>query len=261
MKRTHGRAGRRAGAVFLALALALAAVGPMMTEAQAADATSSATVPKGGGGGSQSAPQSTGGSKSTSQKAAATFDVKVEFGAMTEEQKAVYDKALALYRGIEDAVLADLVTAGSATQADVDAYKLMRDAATQLDALDTGAWTAAQFKAYYEALQLKGDERKAALQALVDAGQLPQAVANVLSGDKVADLWRTLRKNSRKDAAVQTALSTMTMARDAFIRTLRDAGIMPAVRNSSRGGVPNRSGAPAANDRGDDREDEREDDD
>jgi hypothetical protein len=184
---------------------------------------------------------------------------------LTDEQKAVYDKALALYREIEDAVLADLVAAGSVTQADVDAYKLMRDAAAELKALDTSAWTAKQLKAYYEALQLTGDARKAAMQALADAGQISQAVANALSGDQATNLWQTLQKSKGRDAAVKTALNTLAMARDAFVKTLRDAGIIPAVKSGNGGGAPGPGNNPptrnsAGGDRENDDRDEGEDD-
>ena len=76
MKHTAGKTAKRVGTVLLVLTLALVAMGPMMTQAQAADATSSATVPQGGGSNSkQTTPKSTGGSRTSSNQQAPGGDL------------------------------------------------------------------------------------------------------------------------------------------------------------------------------------------
>jgi hypothetical protein len=87
---------------------------------------------------------------------------------------------VALYEQVEDSVLADLVTASVVAQSDVIPTSPSARAAS-LAGLDQSAWTADQYKAFYEANAKTGDERTAAMQALADAGQLTQAQADALS--------------------------------------------------------------------------------
>lgn len=199
-------------ALMLAAAVPLAALAEPTTDTAAvtADASAAATVPgkpSGFGGGFGQ-----GGDR-------------LDESTLTDEQKAIYEKATTLYEEIEDAVLADLVTAAVITQADADSYIALREAEKSLEELDQSSWTAAQYKAYYEAIALNGDARKTALQALADAGQLTQAQADALSAENQADLWSKITQNANTNSAIQTAMNTMQQARRTMNETLREAGI------------------------------------
>ncbi|HNW85398.1 MAG TPA: hypothetical protein PLP25_09095 [Candidatus Limiplasma sp.] len=179
----------------------------------------------------------------------------VDLSSLTDDQKTVYNNAVSLYEQIEDAVLADLVNAGVVTQADVDSYTALRKAEKSLSDMDQSAWTAAQLKAYYEATQKTGDDRKAAMQALADAGQLTQDQADALSAENQTNLWATIQQNSSTNTAIQTALSTMQQAREAMTQTLRSAGINGTVDSMGMGGMNgqqpgNGQGQPFGNDNG-----------
>jgi hypothetical protein len=90
---------------------------------------------------------------------------------------------------------------------------------------DPSGWTAQQYKAYYEANAKTGDERKAAMQALVEAGQLTQVQADALCAQAQGNLWATIQKNAGTNSAIQTALSTMRQAQRTLSSTLKKAGI------------------------------------
>lgn len=264
MLQKHGKGIRMMGRLLLVLTLAamLPLAGLAQAAASAVDATASATMPQNGQQNQQGAMQ--GGPGGGASKRTGSLDLST----LTEEQRATYDSALTLYRQIEDAVLADLVAAATVTQADVDAYVAMRDAAGPLGELDMSAWTAAQYKAYYEALQKTGDDRTAALDALVTAGQLTQAQANAINGVNANDLWKTLAKNARTNSTIKTAMETLRLAEKTLRQTLRDAGInglavgdaVGSLRPAGRG-----NGAPAGQNgnapvgrQDDDREDDDE---
>ena len=149
----------------------------------------------------------------------------VDTSSFTEEQKTAYDRAVALYEQVEDSVLADLVTTGVVAQADVDTYVAQRASQKSLGELDQSAWTADQYKAFYEANAKTGDDRKAAMQALVDAGQLTQAQADALSVLGQSNLWTKVMQNADTNSAIQTALSTLRQARQTMNKSLSDAGI------------------------------------
>jgi hypothetical protein len=151
--------------------------------------------------------------------------MNVDTSKLTDEQKATYESALSLYEQVEDAVLKDLVTANVVTQADVDAYAALRTAQKSLSELDQTNWTPDQYKAFYEANTKTGDERKAAMQALADAGQLTQDQANALSAQGGTGLWAKIAQNANTNSAIQTAVGTMRQALAKFVSTLRDAGI------------------------------------
>ena len=214
--------GRKTGALLLALTLAamlpLTALAEATTDTAAADATGAATTQAGSG-----MPQQ-------------GMDMQID-QTLTADQQTAYDAALALYRQIEDAVLADLVAAGSVTQTDVDTYTAQREVSGALDELDTTAWTAQQYKAYYEALQKTGEERTAAVQALADAGQLTQAQADALNGNGTNDLWQSLTSNVSTNTAVQTAVETLRQASQTLHKTLRDAGINGLAKSDSIGSL------------------------
>lgn len=149
----------------------------------------------------------------------------VDTSSFTEEQKTAYDSAVSMYEQVEDAVLQDLVTAGVVTQADADACIAQRSARKSLDEIDQTNWTAEQYKAYYEANAKTGDDRKAAMQALADAGQLTQDQADALSSLGQNDLWSKILQNADTNSAIQTALSTLRQARQTMNNSLSDAGI------------------------------------
>lgn len=199
------------------LALALAAMVPFAAFAETA--TGAATTAD------ASAPKQQQRFEGNGRMRGGDFGAMLDVSTLTEEQKAVYDKAVTLYEQVEDAVLADLVTASVVTQADVDTYQANRTAEKALTAIDQSAWTAEQYKAYYEATQKTGDERTAALQALVDAGQLTQAQADAENSDHQSSLWDSILQNATTNTAIQTALGTMRQARQTLGKTLRDAGI------------------------------------
>ncbi len=184
------------------------------TDTTADTTTAQTTVPNRGMGGMPS-----GGG------AGAFGNGTTDVSSLTDDQKTVYSEAVALYEGVEDQVLGDLVTAGVVTQADADAYTALRAAEKTLDDLDMSDWTAEQYKAYYEANAKTGDERKAAMQALADAGQLTQEQADALAAQGEDDLWDTLSANAQTNSAIQQALSTMQQARATLRQTLREAGI------------------------------------
>jgi hypothetical protein len=149
----------------------------------------------------------------------------VDVSQLTDEQKAVYDSAVALYEQVEDAVLTDLAKANIVTQTDVDDYIALRSAQKSLNELDQTNWTAEQYKAYYEAKLKTGDERKAAMQALADAGQLTKDQASALSAQGETGLWAKIAQNAGTNSAIQTAISTMRQALATLNSTLRGAGI------------------------------------
>lgn len=232
------------GFVWLALALAVmipfAAFAQSDTGSTAADATSHATVStqmQGNGGRGQFGVIFGGGSMDTS--------------SLTDEQKSTYDQAVALYEAVEDQVLADLVSEGVVTQTDADAYTALRSAKKSLASLDMSAWTAEQYKAYYEATQKTGDERTQAMQALADAGQITQAQADALSVQDQNDLWNTISQNASTNSAIQTALNTMRQAYQTYQETLRTAGIAFSGKDGTRGDVQsgqnNQSGTDGGN--------------
>ncbi len=148
-----------------------------------------------------------------------------DVSGLTDEQKAAYDSALTLYEQVEDAVLNDLVAANIVTQSDVEEYIKLRTAQKSLGELDQTNWTAGQYKAFYEANAKTGDERKAAMQALADAGQLNQDQANALSAQGETGLWAKIVQNASTNSAIQTAINTMRQANATLTGTLRDAGI------------------------------------
>jgi len=174
----------------------------------------------------------------------------LDTSSLTDEQKATYNKALTLYEQVEDAVLADLVTAKVVSQANVDQYTALRTAEKSVSDIDQSNWTAAQYKAYYEANEKTGDERTAAFKALVDAGQLNQAQADALSADKQTDLWASISQNSSTNSDIQTAMNTMRQARQTLNSTLREAGISSMMQgeqprglgNNAESGMPRQSG-------------------
>ena len=203
-------------ALFLALMLAAAvpfaafAESTAGTDAAVADASASASVP---------------GRFSGFAGGFGRGGASLDESTLTDEQKAVYEKATTLYEQIEDAVLADLVTAAVVTQADVDSYTALREAEKSLADLDQSNWTAAQYKAYYEATALTGDARQTALQNLVQAGQLTQAQADALNAENQENLWNRIAQNEKTNSVIQTAMNTLQQARRTMNETLREAGI------------------------------------
>lgn len=145
--------------------------------------------------------------------------------SLTEAQKTAYDEAMALYESVEDSVLADLTEAGVVAQADVTAYQDQRAACRSLVELDPSAWDADAYKAYYEAVQLTGDARTAALQALADAGRLTQAQADALNAQGQSDLWSRLAQNTGTNSVIESAMTTLRQARQTLNNTLSAAGI------------------------------------
>lgn len=263
MFNNHGKGIRRVGKLLLVLTLIamLPLTGLAQAGASAADATSSATTPQNG-------PQTQQGGSQGGTGGGAKRINALDLSTLTQEQRATYDSALTLYRQIEDAVLADLVAAAAVTQTDVDAYVAMRNASGSLGELDMSAWTAAQYKAYYEALQKTGDDRTAALNALVAAGQLTQTQADAINGTNASDLWENLAQNARTNSAIKTALGTLQQAEQTLRKTLRDAGInglalgdaIGSLRPAGRGngGPAGQNGNGPVERRDDDREDEGE---
>ena len=157
--------------------------------------------------------------------------------SLTDEQKTTYSNAVALYEQVEDKVLADLVAAGAVTQADVDAYNALRANEKSLAELDPSSWSADQYKAFYEANEKTGDERAAAMQALVTAGQLTQAQADALSAENQDNLWAKVSQNAGTNSAIQTALETMRQARRTLMSSLRAAGIQGMGKGGMFGGM------------------------
>ena len=119
----------------------------------------------------------------------------------------------------------------------MDAYQALRANEEALAGLDQSGWTAEQYKAYYEATQLSGDERKAAMQALADAGQLTQAQADALAAQGEGNLWRTLMQNQSTNSDIQKALRTLEQARQTLNQTLRDADISGLAAEDQLGGL------------------------
>jgi hypothetical protein len=159
MNINHQKTLKRAAAFT---ALALAAVIPLASMAENAANTDTA-LPAGASTNTAVAEQMPGrgmrGCFSGGMAGGISGSFQVDASNLTEEQKAAYDSAAALYEQVEDAVLADLVTANVVAKADVDAYITLRTAQKSLAELDKSAWTAQQYKAYYEANARTGDER------------------------------------------------------------------------------------------------------
>ncbi len=206
---------KRATVLF---ALILAATLPVTAFAADATASATSTLP----GAMMPSQGQMGGNRGNQQIGMGNTDSTT---VLTEEQQVVYNDALALYEGVEDEVLKDLVSDGVIAQQDMDDYISLREAQASMDTLDKSNWTAAQYKDYYEAVQKTGDELTAALQALVDAGQLTQAQADVLASRNTTNLWMKIRQNANTNSAIQTALTTMQQALATFRSTLQNAGI------------------------------------
>ncbi len=227
----RARKGAALIAFVLAAALPLAAFAETATGG-AADASAAATMPvqRGGAG--------TFGNGNAERNA--------DTSAMTDEQKTIYEQAVSLYEGVEDAVLGDLVAGNIVTQADADAYKALREAEKSLNDLDQSAWTAEQYKAYYEANAKTGDERKEAMRALADSGLITQAQADALAAQGQDDLWATVSRNADTNTAIQTALNTLQQARRTMQETLRSAGITTGTGNGNGlgGANPGMGGRP-----------------
>jgi hypothetical protein len=225
MLRNHfSRSGKRG---WSALAVALAVLIPFAAFAQApADTTTTPDTTTETAAAQTTTAHNRGmGNMPSGGGADAFSNGTADVSALTDDQKTVYDQAVALYEGVEDQVLGDLVTAGVVTQADTDAYIALRAAEKTLSDLDMSGWTAEQYKAYYEANAKTGDERKAAMQALADAGQLTQEQADALAVQGEDDLWDTLSANAQTNSAIQQAINTMQQARNTLQQTLREAGI------------------------------------
>jgi hypothetical protein len=220
MLRKHFTGKAKRGATLVAVTMAVmipfAAFAQTTTEAAVTtDATTQATMQGRNMGGNGGMPGNNG-----------AFSMgTVDTSTLTDEQKTVYEQALALYEGVEDQVLADLVAASVITQADVDTYTALRAAEKTVTDLDQSAWTAAQYKAYYEANAKTGDERKQAMQALADAGQMTQEQADALGAQGENDLWNTISANAGTNSAIQQALNTIQQARSTMQETLRNADI------------------------------------
>lgn len=242
-----GNNNRRKGFGAILLVLALTVAIPFAALAQtttpenavATDATSGAT------GNSNTRPALGNTSNQTQGKARQGVPgqgrATVDLSALTDAQKEVYTGAVTLMAQVEDAVLADLVKEGVVAQADVEAYTALRAAKQALAALDQSAWTAEQYKAYYEANAKSGEERKAALSALVEAGQLTQEQVTALTADQQSDLWAKIRENANTNSAIQSAMNTMQQAQQTMNTTLRKAEIVPAERGMM-GGSNDRQG-------------------
>lgn len=218
------------------IALAMAAAIPFMALAEAADqavAAADATAPVVAEGTDANATSGNLYGRGGRGYGMGGCVLGFDSSSLTDEQKAAYDSALALYEQVEDAVLADLVTAGVAAQADVDAYIALRTARESLAEIDQSGWTAEQYKAFYEANAKTGDDRKAAMQALADAGQLTQAQADALSAQGQSDLWNKIAQNVSTNSTIQTAIATLRQARQTLNNSLRDAGI----EGMGRGGM------------------------
>lgn len=158
---------------------------------------------------------------------------------LTDEQKAAYEDALKLYEDVEDEVLKDLIEAGALTQEDVDAYQKQRDEKSTDSSVDMSNWTAEQYKAYYEARSLSGDERQQAIDKLVESGQLTQAQADALfmgNTSESADIHSKIMQSDASISAINKAFSTLKQAQSTFIKTLSENGIMTRGGGMSIGG-------------------------
>ena len=222
MKKESGNKSLKRRVVLLALVLAvaipIAALTETATQTTTADTANTATAVYGRMSGR-------GGMGGYGRGGMCLGCYGVDTSSFTEEQKTAYDSAVALYEQVEDSVLADLVTGGVVAQTDVERYIAQRAAQKSLDELDQSAWTAEQYKAFYEANTKTGDDRKAAMQALADAGQLTQAQANALSSLGQGDLWAKIIENADTNSTIQTAISTLRQARQTMNKSFSDAGI------------------------------------
>jgi hypothetical protein len=213
---SHQKIMKRGAAI---VAMALAAMLPLVSMAESANQT----VPQAPAANMNTAVEAKAGGRGRFGRMAGGMHVDVS--RLTDEQKAAYDSAIALYEQVEDSVLSDLAAANIVTQADVDAYVKLRAAQKSLNEMDQTGWTAEQYKAYYEANAKTGDERKAAMQALASAGQLTQDQADALCAQGEAGLWAKILQNANTNSTIQTAVSTMRQAMQTLNGTLRDAGI------------------------------------
>ncbi len=160
----------------------------------------------------------------------------VDESAMTAEQQTTRVDAVSQYYAAEDDVLAGLAEAGTAAQADVDAYKLGRDARWLLTQMDKAGWTDEQTKAYAEAAALSGDARDTAADALVTSGQLTSEQGAAL---KVSGTNTSRSINLSDTSAVETATNDLEALRQTLKQTLTDAGI--TVVETGSGGNANRT--------------------
>jgi hypothetical protein len=221
------------GAAFTALALAA-----MIPLVSMAESTTQATQAVGGGTNTQVVASM--GGRGRFGRMAGGF--QVDISQLTDAQKAAYDSAVTLYEQVEDAVLKDLVAVNIVTQADVDAYTALRSAQKSLNELGQSGWTAEQYKAFYEANTKTGDERKAAMQALADAGQLTKDQADALSAQGETGLWAKISQNANTNSAIQTAIGTMRQALAQLNSTLRENGIEGMVKGMMFEGFQNGAG-------------------
>jgi hypothetical protein len=231
MKMNWADRGMKKRVALIAMALAVAI--PFAVMAEAANQTTAATgmpstasaVSTGVGMGGMHGRSGNGFGMGADSLGACGLYNYADTSEFTDAQKTAYDGALNLYGQVEDAVLNDLVIANVLSQADVDTYHALQTAQKSLADLDRTAWTADQYKAYYEANAKTGDDRKTAMQALADAGQLTQNQADALSAQGQSDLWTKIAQNASTNSAIQTAVSTLQQARQTMNKTLNDAGI------------------------------------
>ncbi len=225
MKKESGNKGLKRRVMLLALVLAVAIPIAALAEAATQTATATDTTAANTATAFYGRMNGRGGMGGYGMGGLGLGCYGVDTSSFTEEQKTAYDSAVALYEQVEDSVLADLVNAGVVAQADVESYVAQRAAQKSLGELDRSAWTADQYKAFYEANSKTGDDRKAAMQALADAGQLTQAQADALSALGQSDLWTKIMQNANTNSTIQTALATLRQARQTMSKSLSDAGI------------------------------------
>ncbi len=146
--------------------------------------------------------------------------------SLTEAQKTAYQQALTAYQAAEDEALAQLVGGGILTQGEADEYTAQRASQQALHELDQSQWTQEQGQAFMNAMQKTGEERAAALAALVTGGQLTQAQTDALTAQSAQNwdnLWAKLANLT--DDVTRDTLDALEHAQLTFEQTLTRAGI------------------------------------
>lgn len=149
---------------------------------------------------------------------------------LTDEQQQAMKDAQSTYYAAEDAVLAEMVTAGALSQEIVDSYQAQRNAQQEVAAMDYSDWTLDQLSALRQAIGRSG-VNETVLAGLVSQGALTEAQAETfkLAYGESVNVWGQLDTSK----ATQGMMTRLQEARAAYQQALADAGIL-GTRNNMR---------------------------
>ncbi len=146
---------------------------------------------------------------------------------LTEEQRAALEQAQTAQEEAYKAFLAELVTAGIVTQAELDAYNRIAAQRKIAGDIDTMQWTLEKNMTLREALAKSGKEKQDALAAFVTEELLTQEQADALLASTTTE--RSINYDAWTVAQLkefQTALRGSTQERNAAIEGAVTSGLL-----------------------------------